>query len=375
MCIRDSFLHFCQRWNHHLLEHHQSIEAFGILAADEVQPKAVATQNGLNHRDWTRTEDRGTEEQLEWAPSPSPSPSSSPSSSSSPSPSDPGSTCEDCPIRLSRGWTRLFNGYSMLEEFCKVIRGCKSLLYIEHQYIQDPTIVQAICDALTEHPQLRVLIMTCIHTDLPRGLVGSLIGENDAVIHSQMCKIHGIAPDRVGIFGLCWVDPDSQRVKTIYIHSKLLIADNSCLVIGSTNLDSFSFFHSSEVTAFIESEQSCKQTRERLFREHLGPYYTEGMAGDDQLAFDTFKRVSDQVFGQLQATRTLQWRLVPLVPTEKYTVVRGIAEYPSILTKTMSTTGLTTPTWAQVAESVKRGYVLATGAGMSWFRHKLKALL
>ena len=127
--------------------------------------------------------------------------------------------------------------------------------------------------------------------------------------------IHSVAPDRVGIYGLVRQDDLSERglnskrnnhsivinvriisklVKPIYVHSKLSIVDDEYLVIGSTNMDNMSFFYSSELSAtvirylasvlnlsscndelkpimwFNKSPELAKETRVRLFQEHLG---------------------------------------------------------------------------------------------------------
>ena len=108
------------------------------------------------------------------------------------------------------------------------------------------------------HESLRVIIVTSVKTDLPVGLAGRVFntttkGPSQETMGEVLLEIHAAAPDRVGVYGLCWVHPATQAVKTIYVHSKVVLVDDAVLAIGSTNLDQFSFFNSSELTAIVRS--------------------------------------------------------------------------------------------------------------------------
>lgn len=59
----------------------------------------------------------------------------------------------------------------------------------------------------------------------------------------------------------------AQHVRPIYVHSKMAIVDDEIMLTGSTNMDSMSFFHSSEVSVTITSKSLAKDTKARLVRE------------------------------------------------------------------------------------------------------------
>lgn len=56
-----------------------------------------------------------------------------------------------------------------------MIMQAKKYMYIEHQYpFQNFTLTYYMCEALKANPQLKVVIVTPIKTDLPSGLVGEI---------------------------------------------------------------------------------------------------------------------------------------------------------------------------------------------------------
>lgn len=81
-------------------------------------------------------------------------------------------------------------------------------------------------------------------------------------------------------------------VKSIYVHSKLMIIDDELLVGGSTNMDNFSFYYSSELSVSILNPTVAVETKVRLIKEHLGAYYAPTMASNFDHVFHAFRLVS-----------------------------------------------------------------------------------
>jgi phosphatidylserine/phosphatidylglycerophosphate/cardiolipin synthase-like enzyme len=84
-------------------------------------------------------------------------------------------------------------------------------------------------------------------------------------------------------------------VKSIYIHSKILIADDELLVTGSTNTDNISFFYSSELSLTLYDVDIASGVRMRLFEEHLGLHYPHRDPTFDR-CFEAFKKVRTPLF-------------------------------------------------------------------------------
>ncbi len=57
-----------------------------------------------------------------------------------------------------------------------MVAGARRFLYLEHQYpFQNFALTYYMCQALRTNPQLLLLIVTPVQTDLPRGIVGEWI--------------------------------------------------------------------------------------------------------------------------------------------------------------------------------------------------------
>lgn len=52
-----------------------------------------------------------------------------------------------------------------------------------------------------------------------------------------------------------------------FLHSKLMVVDNSLTITGSANMDVRSFEHNFEIDAFIYNEETCRQAKEIFFRD------------------------------------------------------------------------------------------------------------
>jgi phosphatidylserine/phosphatidylglycerophosphate/cardiolipin synthase-like enzyme len=110
------------------------------------------------------------------------------------------------------------------------------------------------------------------------------------LVNEQLLLIYSAASDRVGIYGLIRQEPKTKVIKSIYVHSKLLIVDDKMVCIGSSNMDNLSFNLSSELNMNIYNAQVATETKERLVREHL-EYFTPDMRKDFKPIFNAFKEV------------------------------------------------------------------------------------
>ena len=61
----------------------------------------------------------------------------------------------------------------LFRRFCQYIVSARKILYLEHQYpFQNGAIANAMCESLRQNPELRLIVVTPIKTDLPTGLLG-----------------------------------------------------------------------------------------------------------------------------------------------------------------------------------------------------------
>ncbi|EGC32863.1 hypothetical protein DICPUDRAFT_155142 [Dictyostelium purpureum] len=259
---------------------------------------------------------------------------------------DPAKVYTQCSVRLFRTWKGVLDNNMMFDEYGKMILNAKEFLYIEHQYpFQNFTLTYYMCEALKANPNLHLLIVTPVKTDLPSGLVGELFDWSQDHIIKHLHLIHSIAPDRVGIYGLVRQDEETNRLKPIYIHSKLFIVDDLIFNVGSTNMDNMSFFHSSELCASIIEPRLAKETRIKLAKEHLGNHYRPSMDNNFIDMFNMFRKVSEENYERLRYKRLLIGRPISLTPVDKYEFILKKIYYPNKFTKLLFKMGLDTEEW------------------------------
>ncbi len=201
-CVQQLHLHFAQRWRH----------AFGCgVGAPEAPPMLAQCRR----------------------PGPAPAPAPAPG----------------CTVELVRCWRGVLADVQRLFEAHRhMLRRARRSLYIEHQYpFHNWALTYELCQALRANPQLRVLIVTAVKTDLPSGIVGEMVNWSQDHITQHLLHVHSVAPERVAVYGLCRQDDYRARIKPIYVHSKLCVVDDELLFTGSANMDDMSFFFSSEI--------------------------------------------------------------------------------------------------------------------------------
>lgn len=248
----------------------------------------------------------------------------------------------DCVVRLERTWKSVFDMNYLFEDYCRMIKSARKFLYIEHQYpFQNFSLTHYMCEALKSNPELKVIVVTPIKTDLPTGIVGEFFNWSQDHIIDHLQLLYHTAPDRVGIYGLASQDAeDKHMIKSIYVHTKMVIIDDQWLLTGSTNMDNVSFFYSSELSVEIHHPDVAKSTRIRLFREHLGKFYHDEYDNNLDKCFEEFKRISELNIRTLKENNLLSGRPVSLAPIENYNYIKSKVTYPTKLHKVLTKLGL-----------------------------------
>lgn len=248
----------------------------------------------------------------------------------------------NCVVRLERTWKSVFDLNYLFEDYCRMLKSAKKFLYIEHQYpFQNFSLTYYMCEALKSNPELKVIIVTPIKTDLPTGIVGEFFNWSQDHIIDHLQLIYQTAPDRVGIYGLASQDSEDRRmIKSIYVHTKMVIIDDQWVLTGSTNMDNVSFFYSSELSVEIHHPSVARETRKRLFREHLGKFYKNEFDDDFNQCFDAFKNIASMNIKTLKENNILSGRPVSLAPMEDYNFIKKKVTYPTKFRKAITKMGL-----------------------------------
>lgn len=252
---------------------------------------------------------------------------------------------EDLDVQVMRGWHPVFHSQVLIDAFSAIIGSAQRFLYVEHQYpFHNFTLTHLMCEQLRRQPDLKLIVVTPIRTDLPTGIVGNLIDMSQDHINENLRSIAAVAPDRVGVYGL--VSVDQHRIKAIYVHTKLIVADDQCMMLGSANMDNMSLYKASElVFKFDRAADLATDTRTRLWTEHLYPRFGEftqlpAKTIDFDEGFAVFKELARLNLECARSGRPLVGRPVSLVPEADYAIVRSLIEAPNPLAKIAMKLGL-----------------------------------
>lgn len=123
----------------------------------------------------------------------------------------------------------------------------------------------------------------------------------------------------------------------------MIIVDDEYIVTGSTNLDNVSFHYSSELSVSIFNKALARETRIRLFKEHLGNFYEHEMDDSFDLCFKAFYRVASlnlKSFSGSASEQTLHGRPVFMAPEENYQLLLKKVYYPNKITKFLTKMGV-----------------------------------
>jgi len=194
--------------------------------------------------------------------------------------------------------------FSVLESYGRAIRSAERFVYIENQFLWSPEIVRLLTDKLADPPgdDFRVIVLLPVNAndgaDISRGQVAALIHADDGNGRFLACSVYA----RTATLR----DP-------VYVHAKLMIVDDRWLTVGSANLNEHSLFNDSEVNVVVQDEELARDTRPRLWAEHLEVAMDEIR---DESPAETFDRrwepIADEQLERLRGDDHLTHRLVKL---------------------------------------------------------------
>jgi phosphatidylserine/phosphatidylglycerophosphate/cardiolipin synthase-like enzyme len=159
-----------------------------------------------------------------------------------------------------RIYRRLARGeFTILESYLRALRSAQRLIYLENQFLWSPEIVAVLEDKLRNPPDERFRLLVLLPAkpnngnDDTRGQLGLLAA----------------ADDGAGRFLACTLYQPGAGGRPVYVHAKVAIVDDAWLTVGSANLNEHSLFNDTEMNVVTRDGASAKETRLRLWSEHL----------------------------------------------------------------------------------------------------------
>ncbi len=205
--------------------------------------------------------------------------------------------------RLSRG------DFRILESYLRAVRSAERFIYLENQFLWSPELVDVLDDKLRNPPRddFRVVCLLPANPndgrDETRGQLGQLAEADAGEGRLLACTLNAT---------------DGRAAHPVYVHAKIGIVDDRWLTIGSANLNNHSFYNDTEVNVVIHDERLARETRLRLWAEHLEVSRAE-IEGDPAEVVDRrWKPIATEQLARRESGRPLTHRLVRLQHVSKH---------------------------------------------------------
>jgi phosphatidylserine/phosphatidylglycerophosphate/cardiolipin synthase-like enzyme len=200
--------------------------------------------------------------------------------------------------------------FRILESYVRALRSARRLIYLENQFLWSPEIAETLRDKLLRPPadDFRLLIVLPAKPnaggDDTRGMLAELIEADAGAGRFLACTLFALA---------------GRLADPVYVHAKIGIVDDAWLTLGSANLNDHSLFNDTEMNVVAHDAAIARQTRLRLWAEHL-ELSIEQVDGDPSEVIDDYwKPISKEQLARRQAGQPLTHRLVRLPHLSKRT--------------------------------------------------------
>jgi phosphatidylserine/phosphatidylglycerophosphate/cardiolipin synthase-like enzyme len=193
--------------------------------------------------------------------------------------------------------------FGILESYVGALRGAQELVYLENQFLWSPEIVGILREKLLRPPSdgfRLVLVLPAkpnTGSDDTRGALAELVEADAGADRLLACTLYA----RHGELS----DP-------VYVHAKVGIVDDAWLTVGSANLNDHSLFNDTEVNVVTHESKLARDTRLRLWSEHLELPEKEIRGDPTEVVDRHWKPISAEQLERLRSGLPLTHRLVRL---------------------------------------------------------------
>ncbi|MEM1375811.1 MAG: phospholipase D-like domain-containing protein [Pseudomonadota bacterium] len=187
--------------------------------------------------------------------------------------------------------------------YLRQIDKAREMIYVETQFFRSKAIRNALLSALGKNPVLQVIMLLPGAPDAVayEGKRGGVHRYSEWLQMRSIDRLSRLFPDRFAAFALTSeVNRDEQSERDslfgksmVYIHSKLMIADDQVAIIGSANLNGRSMEWDIEAGILIDDQSFAKNLRKQLWHMHLGEEAVAMANDDDYKSFlNSWKKLS-----------------------------------------------------------------------------------
>lgn len=148
---------------------------------------------------------------------------------------------------------------SNFDQYCAAITAARRSIYIEHQHVEVPEIID------------------CLRQALLRGVEVVAVLPAEGEISQGLASLGSF--ETFTLAGIAGLGNDGQR-KPVWVHAKLMVVDGEWGTVGSCNLHRHSLLGNCEMNAAFWDRETARALLSELFREHL----ERDVSGIDDLA-------------------------------------------------------------------------------------------
>ncbi len=150
--------------------------------------------------------------------------------------------------------------FRILESYVNALHSAQRLIYIENQFLWAPELVAILDDKLRAppHEDFRLVILVPARANN---------GQDDTA--GQLGVLAEADGGRGRFLAATVRSLSGQRADPLYVHAKVGIVDDRWLTIGSANLNAHSLLNDTEMNVVCQDAELARDTRVRLWSEHL----------------------------------------------------------------------------------------------------------
>jgi phosphatidylserine/phosphatidylglycerophosphate/cardiolipin synthase-like enzyme len=151
--------------------------------------------------------------------------------------------------------------FRIFESYARALRSARELIYIENQFLWSPELVSIIADKLRHPPtpDFRVIVLLPVKANNgaedTRGQIRVLMDADRGQGRLLAATIRALGA--------------GNRADPVYVHAKVAVVDDRWLIVGSANLNAHSLFNDTEMCVVTDDAALARDTRVRLWAEHL----------------------------------------------------------------------------------------------------------
>lgn len=150
--------------------------------------------------------------------------------------------------------------FSILESYTRAFRSAQRLIYIENQFLWAPELVEILAQKLRDppRPDFRLVLVLPARPNNGKDSTNGQLGVLAAADGGQRLLAATLRSLSEG------------RADPLYVHAKVAIVDDRWLTVGSANLNAHSLMNDTEMNVATDDPGLARDTRVRLWAEHLG---------------------------------------------------------------------------------------------------------